>query len=79
MTDNKFLQEQSKEQLIIFIHNDEAIIENLRDRLRKLTGCGDFGNGDGTVGTCVMCSYDNPELFERCWEFQHRKTDPAAK
>lgn len=79
MTSNKFLQKQTKEQLIIFVQNDEAVIENLRDRLRKLTGCGDFGNSDGTVGTCVMCSYNDPDLFERCWDFQHKKTDPAAK
>lgn len=79
MTDKEFLQQQTKEQLIIFVQNNEYVIENLRNRLKRLTGCGDFGNGDGTVGTCVMCSYDNPELFERCWEFQHKKIDTAAK
>ena len=79
MSSEKFLRQQTKEQLIIFIHNDEAVIENLRERLRRLTGCGDFGNEDGTVGTCVMCSYNDPELFERCWEFQYKKTSSAAK
>lgn len=73
MTDKEFLQQQTKEQLIIFVQNNEYIIESLRNRLKRLTECGDFGNGDGTVGTCVMCSYNNPELFERCWEFQYNQ------
>ena len=73
------LQNETKEQLIIFLHNSEYTVDNLRDRLYRLTGCGDFGNVDGTVGTCVECFYDNPELFNKCWEFQHKKTIQAAK
>lgn len=67
------LQNETKEQLIIFLRNSQYTIDNLRKRLKTLTGCGDFGNVDGTVGSCVECSYDNPELFEKCWKFKYPK------
>ena len=70
MTDDKFLQGQTKEQLIVFIHNNEYTINNLRNRLLKLTGCADFGNVDGMNGICVDCSYSDQELFNKCWQFR---------
>ena len=68
-----FLDRQPREQLYIFINNDEYTILNLRNRLEKLTGCADFGNLDGTNGCCVECSIDNKELFDRCWNFRFDK------
>ena len=64
------LEEQSKEQIIIFLHNAELQIESLRNRLEKLTGCREFGNIDGMNGSCVDCSYENKELFNKCWNFR---------
>jgi len=60
----------TNEQLQIFLHNQELITENLRDRLFKLTGCKDFGNIDGMNGACIECSYEDEELFNRCWKFK---------
>ena len=60
----------TNEQLQIFLHNQELITENLRNRLFKLTGCKDFGNVDGMNGTCVKCSYEDEELFNKCWKFK---------
>ena len=48
------LEEQSKEQIIIFLHNAEL----------------EFGNIDGMNGSCVDCSYENKELFNKCWNFR---------
>lgn len=73
------LQNETKEQLIIFLHNSQYTIDNLRKRLEVLTGCGDFGNVDGTNGCCVECSYDNKELFDKCWKFKFPKDNSAAK
>ena len=69
----EFLDQQSREQLYIFLNNDEYTIINLRNRLKKLTGCGDFGNLDGMNGACIECSIDNKELFDRCWNFRFDK------
>ena len=69
----EFLDQQSREQLYIFLNNDEYTIINLRNRLEKLTGCSDFGNVDGMDGYCVECSIDNKELFDRCWNFKFDK------
>ena len=39
----------------------------------KITGCREFGNLDGMNGACVECSYNEKELFERCWNFRFDK------
>lgn len=62
----------TNEQLQIFLHNQELITENLRNRLFKLTGCRDFGNLDGMNGACIECSYEDKELFNRCWDFKFK-------
>ena len=73
LTDENFLKEQTKEQLIIYLHNTELELESLRDRMYKITGCREFGNLDGMNGACVECSYDEKELFDRCWNFHFSK------
>ena len=73
LTDENFLKDQTKEQLIIFLHNTELELESLRDRMYKITGCREFGNLDGMNGTCIDCSYDEKELFDRCWNFKFSK------
>ena len=73
LTDDNFLKDQTKEQLIIYLHNTELELENLRDRMYKITGCSDFGNVDGMDGMCIDCSYDKRELFDRCWNFKFNK------
>lgn len=65
-----FLAKQSHKQLEIFIHNYEYIEESLRNRLFLLSGCHDFGNQDGTNGSCIECYYNNPVLHHRCCLFQ---------
>lgn len=72
-TDENFLKEQTKEQLIIYLHNTELELENLRDRMYKITGCRNFGKLDGMDGTCVVCSYNERELFDKCWNFKFSK------
>ena len=74
----EWLNEQSKEQLIIFYKNNEYENQRLRDKITLLTGCAGFGDCDGTNGSCVDCCYNNPQMFERCNLFQsafyqHRK------
>ena len=69
----EFLDKQSREQLYIFLNNDEYIINSLRERLYKLTGCHDFGNVDGMNGTCIDCFYNNRPLFDKCWNFKFDK------
>ena len=69
----EFLDKQSREQLYIFLNNDEYIINSLRERLYKLTGCHDFGNVDGMNGTCIDCFYTNRPLFDKCWNFKFDK------
>ena len=69
----EFLDKQSREQLYIFIMNDEYVISNLRKYLKKLTGCGNFGNVDGMDGSCIECSNNNKDLFCKCWNFKFDK------
>jgi hypothetical protein len=66
-----WIKSASREQLEINVHNDALIIADLRKRLYKLTGCGEFGKCDGMDGSCVECSYENNELWKRCIEFSH--------
>ena len=66
----EWLNEQSKEQLIIFYKNNEYEIQRLRDKIALLTGCMGFGDCDGTNGGCIDCCYDNPQMFQRCNLFQ---------
>lgn len=73
LTDDDFLKEQTKEQLIIFLHNTELQLENLRDRMYKLTGCREFGALDGMNGNCVECFYNDRKLFEKCEQFKFNK------
>ena len=73
LTDDNFLKDQTKEQLIMFLHNTELQLEDLRDRMYKITGCREFGNLDGMNGVCVECSYNEEELFNRCWNFKFDK------
>jgi len=70
LTDENFLKHQTKKQLIIYLHNTELELENLRNRMYKITGCRDFGNPDGTDGVCVECYYNKKELFDKCWDFK---------
>ena len=63
----------SREELKNIINNQEMIIKNLQERLYKLTGCLDFGGCDGTVGSCHYCLEEDPELFEKCWQFKYEK------
>lgn len=73
LTDDEFLEEQTKEQIIIFLHNTELELESLRKRMEKLTGCREFGYLDGMNGNCIECSYDNKKLFDKCWNFKFSK------
>lgn len=73
LTDDDFLKDQTKEQLIIFLHNTELQLENLRDRMYKLTGCREFGALDGMNGNCVECFYNDRKLFEKCEQFKFNK------
>ena len=73
LTDENFLKEQTKEQLIIFFHNTELQLENLRDRMYKLTGCREFGALDGMNGNCIECFYNDRKLFEKCEQFTFNK------
>ena len=73
LTDDNFLKSLAKEQLIIYLHNTELELENLRERMYKITGCRDFGNLDGMNGTCVECSYNDKKLFYKCWNFKFNK------
>lgn len=72
-TDNEFLKSQTKEQIIIFLHNAECELESLRKRMKKLTGCCEFGALDGMNGSCVECFYNDRKLFEKCEQFTFNK------
>ena len=72
-TNDEFLEEQTKEQIIIFLHNTEYELESLRKRMGKLTGCREFGALDGMNGTCIECFYNNKKLFEKCEAFKFDK------
>ena len=50
----EYLDKVSRETLYVFINNDKYIINSLRERLFKLTGCRDFGNVDGMNGSCIL-------------------------
>ena len=71
MKDPMKREDYPKEQLLIFLKNNDLIIEDLRLKLELLTGCRDFGNSDGTDGSCIDCYYDNPTQWTRCDAFQH--------
>ena len=71
--DDTFLNEQTKEQIIIFLHNTESQLEHLRERMYKLTGCREFGNLDGMNGACCECFYNERDLFNKCWNFKFDK------
>jgi hypothetical protein len=52
-----------------FLENEKRV-----DEIRNcLLICKQFGNLDGMVGSCVDCSYNNEELFNKCWEYSHRR------
>lgn len=63
----------SREELENIIKNQDNIIKNLRERLYKLTGCINFGDCDGMVGSCHYCMEEEPEIFENCWNFKYKK------
>ena len=73
ITDNEFLNEQTKEQIIIFLHNTEYELESLRKRMEKLTGCREFGALDNMNGNCIECFYDDRKRYEKCWNFKFDK------
>lgn len=64
------LMNESKEQLIAWLLNSERTRLQLHSRLEKLTGCSEFGLCDGMTGFCVECSYEQPELWEKCHNFK---------
>lgn len=72
---NHFLNDFSREELENIIKNQDYIIKDLRERLYKLTGCLDFGGCDGTVGSCHYCLAEDPETFEKCWQFKYKRID----
>ena len=67
------LENQSKNTLVTWLLNSEYQRLLLNKRLEKLTGCPEFGNLDGMNGVCVECSYEEPELFDKCWNFKFDK------
>lgn len=71
-TYEEFLNAQTKEQIIIFLHNTELQLESLRNRMEKLTGCREFGALDGMNGVCQTCFYEEKPLFDKCWDFVHK-------
>lgn len=72
---DEFYKKQSKEQLVVFLHNSDLENISLRERLFLLGGCYDFGGSDGTNGACVECSFRNKPLWDRCNRFSkmHRE------
>ena len=67
------LEKQPKDILITWLLNSEYHRLTLNKRLEKLTGCSEFGMLDGMNGACIECSYDEKELFDRCWNFRFDK------
>lgn len=63
------LEDHSKEELLTICNNYKYIVKNLQDRLELITGCFDFGIGDGTNGACVDCYYNNQDRWLRCNAF----------
>lgn len=78
-TKQEFYESQSKEQLIIFLNNQDYVEQTLRERLFLLSGCGDFGYSDGTNGACVDCLYENRALWDRCHCFTFAYHDYKQK
>ena len=72
---NKFLNDFRVKNLKDIIKNQDYIIKDLRERLYRLTGCLDFGGCDGTVGSCHYCLAEDPETFEKCWQFKYKRID----
>ena len=66
---DEFYKQQSKEQLVVFLHNSDLELNSLRERLFLLGGCSKFGCVDGMDGSCVECSYNDEHLFDRCRRF----------
>lgn len=62
-------EDYPKEQLLIFLHNQDLIIEDLHLKIELLTGCNGFGSGDGTNGSCADCYYNNQAQWMRCNAF----------
>lgn len=46
---------------------------SLRERLYRLTGCPNFGGCDGMNGSCHYCSEEDPDIYEKCWQFTFEK------
>ena len=69
MSDPKTIEDLSKEELLVIYRNQQFIIEDLKNKIKLLTGCSGFGDGDGTCGGCVECYYDNQETWLRCSAF----------
>ena len=67
------LEKQPKDILITWLLNSEYHRLTLNKRLEKLTGCAEFGLCDGMTGFCVECSYEQPELWEKCHNFKFDK------
>ena len=65
--------EKENEQLNIFLRNNKYTEDLLRERLKKLTGCTNFGGIDGMDGACVECFYTNRALFDKCEKFKFDK------
>jgi len=68
-----------KEQLIIFLLNQNYEIKQLESRLEFLSGCCKFGHPEGTDGSCVDCYYDNKEQFAKCEEFAKRYNESKSR
>lgn len=69
MRDQMKLEDYPKEQLLIFLHNEEYRIKKLQQKLELLTGCSGFGSSDGTDGSCIDCYYENLPQWTRCNAF----------
>ena len=66
----EFYASQNKQQLIVFLLNQDYRIQLFQEKLKMLTGCGSYGDCDGMDGSCIDCYYDNPVLHNTCREFQ---------
>lgn len=64
-----------KKQLEIFCHNKDLIEERDKNKIFLLAGCPCFGDLDGMDGSCVDCSEENPNLFDRCHFFKFSLKD----
>jgi hypothetical protein len=78
-TKQEFYESQSKEQLIIFLNNQEYKEEILREKLFMLSGCRNFGGPDGMNGTCIECFHENRSLHDRCYYFSCALDDYRRK